>query len=98
MTNTAVAEQITTKTEVKTAGTRLLDLLTGWERFVSSDEEAGVQDVALTTDELGALYQEAGRIIMPLEDAEAEDEAVYEFVQERILPLLFRRASPQKTT
>ena len=98
MTNTAAAEQLTTKTEVKTAGTRLLDLLAGWERFVSSDEEAGVQDVVLTTDELGALYQEAGRLIMALEDAEAEDEAVYEFVQERILPLLLRRQPIQETT
>ncbi len=89
--NTASNEATQTKPIAKTSGTRLLDLLAGWERYVSSDEEAGLPDGALSADELGALYQEAGALVATTEDADAENDAVYEFVQERILPLLFRR-------
>lgn len=78
----------------KTPSTRLLDLVAGWGRYVSTDEDNGLCDPALSGEELAALYQEVGGVTADWDDAglsiEAERERVRAFVEERLLPLLLR--------
>src|ERR1051326_3724828 len=76
----------------KTACTRLLDLLAGWSAYVSEDEENGLQDPALSAEEIGCLYQAVGEQSEAWEKLERvdRDRAVAAFVEERILPLLLR--------
>src|SRR5688572_20444967 len=81
------------KQQPKTAATRLLDLLAGWSEFVTNDEESGVYDPALTAEEIAGLYQAAGAQSLQwdaLSEAD-EDQAVREFVETQVLPLLTRR-------
>ena len=84
----------------KTAATRLLDLLAGWSEFVANDEESGVKDPSLTSEEIGDLYQAAGAQSLQWDSLSVDDEdrAVREFVETRVLPLLTRRwaAVPQR--
>jgi hypothetical protein len=78
----------------KTASTRLLDLLAGWSAYVSADEENHLRDPSVSVDEIGALYQLAGQESELWEELSVDDQenAVTAFVEERVLPLLLRRA------
>jgi hypothetical protein len=80
------------KASEKITSTRLLDLLAGWSAYVSTDEDNGLLDPALSAEELGELYQLAGQESETwLEMSEAsQEEAIRAFVAERILPLLLR--------
>jgi len=77
----------------KTACGRLLDLLAGWSAYVTTDEENGVPDPALTAEEIGALYQLAGELSEGWEQLsiEGQGEAISAFVKEHVLPLLLRQ-------
>ena len=89
--DTATIEQPQTTKNPTTPGTRLLDLLAGWTNYVSSDEEQDCTDTMMQAEEIGALYQEAANLVMPLEDAASEEIAVSQFLQERVLSLLLRK-------
>ena len=89
--DTVTIEQPQTTKSPKTPGTRLLDLLAGWTNYVSSDEEHDCTDTMMQAEDIGALYQEAANLVMPLDDVTAEEIAVRQFLQERILPLLLRK-------
>ena len=90
MTTTEAAKQ-----QPKTAATRLLDLLAGWSEFVANDEESGVNDPALTAEQIADLYQAAGAQSFQWDSlSEAQQEqAVREFIEARVLPLLTRRTT-----
>lgn len=89
MTTTKAAKQ-----QSQTAGTRLLDLLAGWSEFLANEEESGVTDPALTAEQIAELYQAAGAQSLQWDSlSEAEEEqAVREFIEARVVPLLTRRA------
>ncbi len=84
MQDTATIEQ--EPTTAKTPATRLMDMLCGWSDFVSTDEEIGVSDSRISTEEIGALYQEAGTLV----GTEEEAAKVHHFLISRVLPLLLR--------
>jgi hypothetical protein len=78
--------------------TRLLDLLAGWSAYLSADEESGLEDPALSAEDIGGLYQAAGQSSenwQGLSEAEQE-KAVRVFVNEQIIPLLLH-GRPGKT-
>jgi hypothetical protein len=89
-----------TKSTAKSASTRLLDLLAGWAAFLSTEEESGVRDTALSAEEIGELYQEAGAasLVWGEMSAEEEEKAVRAFFGERILPLLARSEGTHSST
>lgn len=71
----------------------MLDLLAGWASFVDNDEQNQILDAVVSAEEIGALYQSAGRECEAWEgmSAEEQESAVRAFVEERIMPLLLRR-------
>jgi hypothetical protein len=78
--------------------TRLLDMLAGWSAYVDDSEKAAESAESrilrtVTSDEISALYQEAGGEWLKFDesDSAAEDATVRQFIEERILPLLLRR-------
>jgi len=94
MSSTATVERDATQRTVKAPGTRLLDLLAGWERFVGSDEEgddetAPLFDSALDSDEIAGMYQAAAAEVLDLNGRD-EAEAVRRWVLEKILPAILR--------
>jgi len=66
----------------------LLDMLVGWSAFVDETQDGGK---IVTSDEIGALYQEAGGIVM-VNDEDEKEARVREFVESRVIPLLLRKA------
>jgi hypothetical protein len=88
MSKTATLRTTPTQEELKTPATRLLDMLGGWAQYVSQDEANGIKDPMLSSEEIGALYQQAGELNL----SDPDEETVYRFVMERLLPLLLRKA------
>ena len=97
MSNTTIEpEPVSTREpDIKKPGTRLLDLLAGWGRFIDRDGAAG--DSALDAYEIAGMYQNAAAEVMGLE-GEAETEAVRRWVVEKILPALIRSAEVPAAT
>ena len=74
---------------------RLLDMLTGWAQYVEEEADA-FPDTFVKREEIGALYQEAGAIAL-IDDPDAQDRAVKEFVEQHVIPMLLRRSSSEVT-
>jgi hypothetical protein len=74
--------------------TRLLDMLVGWANFVDesqSEPDSGVDD-CVSSEEIAALYQQAGAEWLTVDESDiaGENAMVRRFVEERVLPLLLR--------
>ena len=68
---------------------RVQDLLAGWTEYVSGLE--GEYPDGLTSEEIGAVYQDAGRLLeRNYPDIESERDAICRFVNEKVLPLLLK--------
>lgn len=78
--------------EEATPVSRLMDMLVGWSAYADESEGA---DSQVTSDDISALYQEAGGEWLKVDESDAygEDAMVRRFVEERVVPLLVRRKS-----
>jgi hypothetical protein len=87
-----VAKKRKKKPDIKTPGTRLLDLTAGWMNFVVRERKKRVKDRNVKRLEVYDLYQQAGEAVFS--DIELtpneEREMVTRFVNERIPPILLR--------